>query len=364
MIDYKFYSVDQKGQAPNRNLITGLVPSDRLLQDIREAYDYQGAVIYVDSNIFSSSAIEKQIFEQRINKALITKLLVDHSYETGLSETDYNKKILQIVKLGIDAKDILFVLNRSAYAEWMDKHISQIVFIDLFAVSAAVRHAIDNMPSSQTNVDERPNKINLLVGKIDKPSRSLILKSFFDSSLKDSTLFSVLGMPQDVSQHSEEFLNFLKHNQGPVDGVETFNQIDGISSQGWTNDTSVYDNTSVSFICETHETNNSLFITEKTYRPILNRHPFIARASFPLLDYLKAIGFKTFEAFIDESYDKLQDITKEHSDTLVKRAGELLEQVKNNPAEIQEIVDHNYETLIKFAQSELANLNYRIFSAL
>jgi len=52
MIDYKFYSVDQKGQATNRNLITGLVPSDRLIQDIREAYDYQGAVIYVTAISF------------------------------------------------------------------------------------------------------------------------------------------------------------------------------------------------------------------------------------------------------------------------------------------------------------------------
>jgi len=364
MIDYKFYSVDQKGQATNRNLITGLVPSDRLIQDIREAYDYQGAVIYVDSNIFSSSAIEKQIFEQRTDNSLITKLLVDHSYETGLSEIDYNKKIAQVVKLGIEAKNILFVLNRSAYAEWMDKHISQIVFIDLFAVSAAVRHAIEKMPASQTNIEERPKKINLLVGKVDKQSRSLILESFFNSNLKDSTMFSILGMPKDVSNHSKEFLNFLKENQGPLDDVETFNQTDGVSSQGWTNNTQVYDDTSVSFICETHETNDSLFITEKTYRPILNRHPFVARASFPLLEYLKAIGFKTFEKFIDESYDQSRDINKEHSDVLVKRAGELLDQVKKNPTEIQEIVDHNYETLIKFAQSELANLNYRIFSAL
>lgn len=361
MIDYKFYSTDQS-QRKNLNLISGVVPDERLVSNIQEAYDYEGALVYIDSNVFNSSAIKKEIFNEREKKSFITKILIDRSYETGLSEQDFNNKINQLARIGIDTKDILFVLNRSAYHEWMDKHINQIILIDLFAISAAIRHVIYNQPITTIDVKNRPNKLNLLIGKINKPSRTLILKSFFESSIKDDTVFSILGLPEDKTD--EDFVKFISKNQGPIDGAETIEVGEGISSQGWGNSSKVYDETSVSFICETHETNDSLFITEKTYRTILNKHPFVARASFPLLEYLRAIGFKTFNYFVDESYDKAHDISKEYSDLLVTRAKELLEKTKQHPAEIQQIVDHNYKILIQFAQSELAAFNTRIFSSL
>lgn len=363
MIDYKFYSTDQLGQPFNQDILSGVLPQARFIDNIKDAYDYEGALVVIDSDIHKT-ILPTEIFDFRNKNNKQTRLMVDYAYETGLPEEMYDKKVREIASRGIDIKDVLFVFNRSAFADWMEKHINNIVFIDLFAVAAAVRHAIGKTPVSNVSVKDRPKKINLLVGKIDKPSRSLILQSFYTSKLKDSTMFSILGMPNTDANFDKGFLQFLEDNQGPLDGAITFQQEDGVSSQGWSDNSSIYDNSSVSVICETHETNDSLFVTEKTYRPIINRHPFVARASFPLLEYLGAIGFKTFEAFIDESYDKSRDISKEQSDILVKRAGELLEQVKNDPEEIQEIVDHNYETLIKFAQSELANLNYRIFSTL
>jgi hypothetical protein len=363
MIDYKFYSTDQSHPPQNINLLSSILPQDRLIKDIREAYDYKGALIHIDSNLFTSKNISKEIFDFREEKNKQTLLLVDYSYETGCAENDFNNKITQIAKLGIDPSKVLYVFNRSAYHDWMDKHINQITFIDLFAVSAAIRHAIYKLPASQTTVKNRPKKINLLLGKINKPSRMQVLKSFYNSTAREKTLFSILGMPTE-KQEDKKFLEFLKNNQGPVDGVEIIDTNEGISSQGWPDNCQVYDETSVSFICETHETNDSLFVTEKTYRPILNRHPFIVRASFPLLDYLKAIGFQTFNEFVDESYDDTHDTSKEHIDSLVKNAEKLLDELLKSPDRIQEIVDHNYKILIKFAQNELAVLNQRIFALL
>ena len=363
MMDYKFYSTDQKGQLFNYNILSGILPQERIINIVRDAYDYEGALIVIDSNIHKT-ILPKEIFNFRNENKKETRLLVDYAYETGLPENLYDKKVKEIVSQGIDIKDILFVFNRSAFKEWMEKHINNIVFVDLFAVSAAVRHAIGKTPVSEVLVKDRPKKINFLVGKIDKPSRSLMLQSFYTSNLKDSTLFSILGMPTGDANYDKDFLKFLKTNQGPIDGVQTFKQEDGVSSQGWSNSTQIYDESSVSVICETHETNDSLFVTEKTYRPIINRHPFVARASFPLLQYLQAIGFRTFNDLIDESYDKNPDINSHKTDTLVATAGELLEKTKTHADEIQQIVDHNYETLIRFAQGELALLNQRIFSLL
>ncbi len=51
----------------------------------------------------------------------------------------------------------------------------------------------------------------------------------------------------------------------------------------------------------------SIFITEKTYKPITHFQPFVMVAAPNTLLALKHKGYKTFEQWIDESYDSIQD---------------------------------------------------------
>ena len=53
------------------------------------------------------------------------------------------------------------------------------------------------------------------------------------------------------------------------------------------------------------EDTDKLFFTEKIVRSIVNLHPFIVISSANYLKELKTLGFKTFDGFIDESYDEL-----------------------------------------------------------
>jgi hypothetical protein len=81
-----------------------------------------------------------------------------------------------------------------------------------------------------------------------------------------------------------------------------------MSSDGWSGSCEIYDSTSVSYICETHDNIgyqyvSNHFITEKTYRPIINRHPFVVQATAGFLENLHNKGFLTFSKYIDESYD-------------------------------------------------------------
>jgi hypothetical protein len=46
------------------------------------------------------------------------------------------------------------------------------------------------------------------------------------------------------------------------------------------------------------------FITEKTVKPIVTGTPFLIVSSCGYLDYLRSMGFRTFEKLIDEKYDK------------------------------------------------------------
>jgi len=363
MMDYKFFSNDQSGQSVNLNLLSGILPKERCITDIREAYDYEGGLIVIDSNMHKTH-IEKELFSQRADNNRSTLLLVDYAYETGLSEDQYDNKVRQIAKQGVNIKNVIFVFNRSAYHSWMDKHSRNIVVIDLFATSAAIRHAIHNLPVSQTLVKDRPQRVNLLLGKPNKQSRLLITKSLFDRKSLIDPLVSLLGKPKDLSKYDDGFIKFIEDNQGPVDDVAVMDTNEGVSSQGWSSSTDVYDQTAVSIVCETHETNDSIFLTEKTYRPILNRHPFVIRSSFKALEYLRSVGFKTFNDFIDEDYNSDGTVSQDNADVLIQRAEELLKATQSNTDQIQEIVDHNYKVVIALAQLELARLNQKIFEAL
>jgi len=52
---------------------------------------------------------------------------------------------------------------------------------------------------------------------------------------------------------------------------------------------------------------DKLHLTEKIFKPIVSKQPFILLAAPGNLAYLKSYGFKTFDSVIDESYDLIQD---------------------------------------------------------
>ncbi len=66
----------------------------------------------------------------------------------------------------------------------------------------------------------------------------------------------------------------------------------------------LYDDTYFHIVAETRMGNEpSCFISEKTWRPILNLQPFVYFGGYGALAKLKELGFQTFEDIIDEGYD-------------------------------------------------------------
>jgi hypothetical protein len=62
-----------------------------------------------------------------------------------------------------------------------------------------------------------------------------------------------------------------------------------------------------SVITETNFYDEKLHLTEKIFKPIAIKRPFILVASPKNLEYLKSYGFLTFDKWIDESYDLEED---------------------------------------------------------
>ena len=90
---------------------------------------------------------------------------------------------------------------------------------------------------------------------------------------------------------------------------------------------------------------DKLHLTEKIFKPIVSKQPFMLLAAPGNLDYLKSYGFKTFDGIIDESYDRIQD-NDSRTEAVVKQLAwycELSDQEKVNVMRrIEPVVLHNF----------------------
>jgi hypothetical protein len=71
-----------------------------------------------------------------------------------------------------------------------------------------------------------------------------------------------------------------------------------------------YQTSLISVVTETNFENNDIFNTEKIFKPMVHRHPFILVGPYKTLEYLKEMGYKTFSDFWDESYDDIENPTE------------------------------------------------------
>ncbi len=90
---------------------------------------------------------------------------------------------------------------------------------------------------------------------------------------------------------------------------------------------------------------NKLHLTEKIFKPIVLKRPFILVAAPKNLQYLKSYGFKTFDKWIDESYDDIQDSDarlEKISIEINKLCQLSKEQLNDMYLEMQEILEYNF----------------------
>ena len=98
------------------------------------------------------------------------------------------------------------------------------------------------------------------------------------------------------------------------------------------------------------ENQNIGYISEKVFKPIAHHHPFIIIGVPGLLKYLRELGFKTFEPYINESYDLEYDYIKRFFLILdeIKRLCNLSDDEKIEWMNgVLPIIEHNYENLKK-----------------
>ena len=105
-----------------------------------------------------------------------------------------------------------------------------------------------------------------------------------------------------------------------------------------------HENTFISIVTETLSEKGVLFLSEKIWKPILLGHPFMVFGSKGTLNYLKSLGYKTFDKWIDESYDNIDDSDErcvKIVTELKKFENKTIDELKEMRREMTNICQHN-----------------------
>lgn len=109
-----------------------------------------------------------------------------------------------------------------------------------------------------------------------------------------------------------------------------------------------YTQSLVSIVTETNFHANEVTLTEKSFKPAKEKHPFILVGSKGAMKSLQSLGFRTFSEFWDESYDNISD-PKMRMRAIVdvcKHIGSWNnEQILDFKRKVKPILDHNFNLL-------------------
>ena len=226
----------------------------------------------------------------------------------------------------------------------------------------------------QINTSVRSKKFTCL-SRMDKPFRKVFASSLWYHGLVPEGHFSYTGM-RYTKEYNESLIDPVytwDHHWTNIDELfGTFDmhvpfRADDLDDNGHNNhkliDERFYQDAYWNFVLETHFSKNNVFLTEKTFKPILNLQPFIVVGAPGSLKLLKELGYETFGDWIDESYDKVKN-DEERMFSCFTVAYELCkmthESHQSMMKEMIPVLAHNQQLLLSTKQNTLKKLIERI----
>lgn len=374
----------------NRNFPKNVISSNQILDDdfiyiypleIKDtlaALNNQNGFTLNDVNYkwYLKDIIPTEIIEHL--KTGKVKILVSLMHDPLYDDYNIYQFELQMKELGIDGSNIIF-LGGSNFQEYYEKHKDSKVkiynghlFIKGYADMMLQFPTIGNLGYmcelvEETDLDEnkiRPYKFlcnNKTMTKEHRASMAYFTikydllnegKFSFIQKVDKDTLKSQIS--KIIENPNEEYIQNIvdilpyeldTHHLSPNEKTN-FGATNNMKD--W------YSDTYINLVTETFFGKN-VFLSEKIFKPLSNLQAFIVLGDYGTIAELKRLGFKTFEPFIDESYDLEMD-----SKVRIKKIEKEIEKLKNKSIEeihewyysIKNILLHNQKHMYSFKNYE------------
>ena len=115
-----------------------------------------------------------------------------------------------------------------------------------------------------------------------------------------------------------------------------------------------YQDTTCSIVCETSIDSGRIYLTEKTWKPLIAGHPFVAQANPGYYNFLQRLGFRTFSHVWNENHNDPVDIVetckwikKQSRSHIVEDTLEVVKHNSQHAMDLSWIKDYHYEQLAK-----------------
>jgi hypothetical protein len=104
-----------------------------------------------------------------------------------------------------------------------------------------------------------------------------------------------------------------------------------------------YQDIFVDVVVEPNISGNCFLVTEKLWRAILAKRPFIVVSNPNYLNNLKRLGFKTFDNYWDEEYDIHKEVNRIDKIKLILQeiSSWALDELSNKLQDMESTLDHN-----------------------
>jgi len=157
--------------------------------------------------------------------------------------------------------------------------------------------------------------------------------------------------------YTHKVYSTLKYDMSIDDIDPMVNQADGHSADI----SDFYESACFSVVTETYFHHKEIFHSEKSFRPMLYKHPMIIIGSRFMLRGLRELGYKTFYGIIDESYDDIPNAYKRFKAAMYeieKLCALPLPELEDKINSINDVLEHNRNWLLKHRHEQTLNTSF------
>lgn len=216
---------------------------------------------------------------------------------------------------------------------------------------------MDKQPTMEDQIGycdrDHEDKFVLQLSRMNRTHRMYANYMLYNSPSRDYALISQDKIPEGIQLSNVPEADFNEWKKVlPLTTDHTDFTVN------WANDLGqqLYSKTMFSVVLETHFNDRggtSLFFSEKTFKPIVNRQPFIIFGQPGINHMLRALGFKTYEDWFDLGFDFEQDeyfkykLILKQVDKLVEQMSKMTKQQRINwRFKNKELLEYNYQHFV------------------
>ena len=325
------------------------------VHDIKET-KYIYPIEILNANFYFSNASHIAISDKVRQDVIdgLASIVIFYSHEGDLAVYFLSKLDALLEKLNLPAERIFVVdgnYDNSVFEHKAYRHIPVNVF-PFWLQNFRRNYIVEYVPDKLYNCYNRRVRVHrmiimTLLNRSNLYSKGITSLGYFNMNFMVDQVKHTTGF--EITDEDKLFLASIEGSSPDNKNLDA----DSIYSDNPASDIvdEHYKRTFVSLVNET--LTESIFFSEKIYKPILVGHPFLLMGGKNQLSKLREFGFKTFNRWWDESYDSLpteleranaivnilSELDRKSEDELIRMREEMKDTVIHNQKIIMEIIE-------------------------